>query len=139
MSKKKRLWGIFLAVLMGAISMAVGFSIQAGEFTQADLERWDREFMSVVTEGDKLFHSALGKNQVSCDQCHPNAANTHPETYPKFQQQIGRVVNLFEMVNWCIENPLEGEPMLADDPKMVAILSYIHHERRGVPLAPGKH
>jgi len=93
----------------------------------------------VVTKGDKLFHSALGKNQVSCDQCHPNAANTHPETYPKFQQQIGRVVSLFEMVNWCIENPLEGDPLLADDPKMVALLSYIHYERRGVPLAPGKH
>lgn len=139
MRKGKRLWGIFLAVLVGGISMAVAFSIQAGEFTQADLERWDQEFMSVVTEGDKLFHSALGTNQVSCDQCHPNAANTHPETYPKFQQQIGRVVTLFEMVNWCIENPLEGEPLLADDPKMVAILSYIHYERRGVPLAPGKH
>jgi cytochrome c len=139
MRKNKKLLGISLAVLMGGISLAIAFSIQAGEFTQADLDRWDQEFMTVVTKGDKLFHSALGKNQVSCDQCHPNAANTHPETYPKFQQQIGRVVSLFEMVNWCIENPLEGDPLLADDPKMVALLSYIHYERRGVPLAPGKH
>jgi len=139
MRTNKRLLGFFLAVLTAGLFLAVAFSIQAGEFTQADLERWDKEFMSVVTKGDKLFHSALGTNQVSCDQCHPNAANTHPETYPKFQQQLGRVVSLFEMVNWCIQNPLEGEPLLADDPKMVALLSYIHYERRGVPLAPGKH
>jgi len=96
--------------------------------------------MTVVNEGNKLFHSSkLGKNSVSCDQCHPNAANTHPETYPKFQKQIGRVITLFEMVNWCLRNPLEGDPLAADDPRMVALLAYIHHERRGVPLAPGKH
>jgi cytochrome c len=139
MRKSKRFIGVSLAVLMGGILMAIAFSIQAGEFTQADLERWDKEFMTVVNKGEKLFHSALGTNQISCDQCHPNAANTHPETYPKFQQQIGRVVSFFEMVNWCIQNPLEGDPLPADDPKMVALLSYITYERRGVPLAPGKH
>ena len=139
MRKSKRFIGVSLAVLMGGILMAIAFSIQAGEFTQADLERWDKEFMTVVNKGEKLFHSALGTNQISCDQCHPNAANTHPETYPKFQQQIGRVVSFFEMVNWCIQNPLEGDPLQADDPKMVALLSYITYERRGVPLAPGRH
>jgi cytochrome c len=81
----------------------------------------------------------LGTNKVSCDQCHPNAANTHPETYPKFQQQIGRVITLSEMVNWCIQQPLEGQPLSLDDPKMVALLSYITYERRSVPLSPGKH
>ncbi|MBU0989963.1 MAG: cytochrome C [Proteobacteria bacterium] len=124
---------------MVSVLVAISFSIQAGEFTQEDLKRWDKEFMTVVMKGEKLFHSALGKNKVSCDQCHPNAANTHPETYPKFQQQIGRVVALFEMVNWCIQNPLEGDPLPPEDPKMTALLSYMTYERRGVPLAPGKH
>ncbi|MBC8420025.1 MAG: cytochrome C [Desulfobacteraceae bacterium] len=124
---------------MVSVLVAISFSIQAGEFTQEDLKRWDKEFMTVVMKGEKLFHSALGKNKVSCDQCHPNGANTHPETYPKFQQQIGRVVALFEMVNWCIQNPLEGDPLPPEDPKMTALLSYMTYERRGVPLAPGKH
>ena len=35
----------------------------------------------------------LGTNGVACAQCHPNAANTHPETYPKFQKQIGKVMH----------------------------------------------
>jgi thiosulfate dehydrogenase len=127
-------------MLMVSVVLFVSFSTQADEFTKEDLERWQQEFMTVVGEGEKLFHSPkLGTNKVSCDQCHPNAANTHPETYPKFQQQIGRVISLFEMVNWCIQNPLEGEPLAADDPKMVALLSYITWERRGVSLEPGKH
>ena len=140
MVRSKKFVGVTLVASMVSVVLAMSFSILAKEFTKEDLERWDKEFMTVVMEGEKLFHSAnLGKNKVSCDQCHPNAANTHPETYPKFQQQIGRVVSLFEMVNWCLQNPLEGDPLAADDPKMVALLTYITYERRGVPLAPGKH
>lgn len=112
----------------------------ADEFTKADVERWQQEFDIVAKEGRKLWTSGdLGTNGVACAQCHPNAANTHPETYPKFQKQLGRVANLWEMVNWCIRNPVEGKELAADDPKMIAILSYIHSERRGVPLEPGKH
>ena len=139
MRKNRKVLGFSMVFLTVSFLVAGSFSIQADEFTRADLERWDNEFMTVVVKGEKLFHSALGTNKVSCDQCHPNAANTHPETYPKFQQQIGRVVSLFEMVNWCIQNPLEGDPLPADDPKMTALLSYITYERRGVPLSPGKH
>jgi thiosulfate dehydrogenase len=132
------------AVLVATLALLVGMSVTlsawADQFTKKDQERWQQEFMSVVKKGEKLFHSpALGKNKVSCDQCHPNGADTHPETYPKFQKQIGRVITFFEMINWCIRNPLEGEPLAADDPKMTAIQAYIRYERRGVPLDPGKH
>jgi thiosulfate dehydrogenase len=110
------------------------------QFTQADLERWQKEYMSSVDKGEKLFHGGLeSKNTVSCDQCHPNATNIHPETYPKFQQQLGKVAVLGEMINWCIMNPLESDTLPLDDPRMVDLQAYIHWERRGVALEPGKH
>ncbi|GMR17187.1 MAG: hypothetical protein BMS9Abin32_249 [Gammaproteobacteria bacterium] len=113
---------------------------QADQFAAEDLERWQMEYEVVVDEGEKLFHGGLGnRNTVSCDQCHPNGANTHPETYPKFQQQLGRVAALWEMINWCIENPLEAAPLAADDPRLIALQAYITAERRGTELAPGKH
>jgi cytochrome c len=136
MGKAARLVGVMLLALA---AVAPYLPARADEFTEEDLKRWDQEFMVVVKEGEKFFHSSLGTNKVSCDQCHPNGANTHPETYPKFQQQLGRVVELFEMINWCIQNPLEGQPMTADDPKMIALEAYINYERRGVALEPGKH
>jgi thiosulfate dehydrogenase len=126
-------------------ALAIGLSLaaltaRADEFTKADTDRWQKEYQSVVTDGRAQWISgALGTNGVACAQCHPNAANTHPETYPKFQKQLGKVVQLFEMVNWCIRNPLEGKPLAADDPKMTAIISYITYERRGLKLAPGTH
>jgi len=140
MKDLKKVSGVLLIGLIISAVLTMKLSSQADDFTKQDAERWTKEFMTVVKEGEKLFHSsALGKNKVSCDQCHPNAANTHPETYPKFQKQIGRVISLFEMVNWCLRNPLEGDPLAADDPRMVALLAYITYERRSVPLAPGKH
>ena len=112
----------------------------ADEFTEADLARWHQQYMSVVQQGRELWGSgSLGTNHLACGQCHPNAANTHPETYPKFQKQLGKVAPVWEMINWCIRNPLEGEPLRADDPRMTALQAYIAYERRGVKLDPGRH
>jgi cytochrome c len=131
-----------LTSILACAVLACGASsvASADEFTKEDLARWQAQFDGVVKEGRSLWTSAdIGKNGVVCAQCHPNAANTHPETYPKFQKQLGKVANLWEMVNWCLRNPLEGDPLAADDPKMTAMLAYIAWERRGVKLEPGKH
>lgn len=128
-----------VGVLAGLVAV-VGLSTWADEFTKADEQRYQQEYMSVVKQGRELWTSgALGTNGVACAQCHPNAANTHPETYPKFQKQLGRVIPLRDMINWCLQQPLEGKPLAYDDPKMVALEAYVTYERRGVPLAPGKH
>ena len=129
-------------VSVGAASIVLLMAIPAiaEEFDEMDLEHWQEEYNTVVIEGERFFHGGLGnENTVSCDQCHPNGANIHPETYPKFQTQLGKVVVLGEMVNWCIMNPLESDALPLDAPSMVALQAYIHHERRGVALAPGKH
>ena len=131
--------GAFLLLSL-AFAVVCDVAVRADEITKEDLERWEKEYMSVVEKGRALWVSPeLGTNGVACAQCHPNAANTHPETYPKFQQQLGRVIALREMINWCIQQPLEGAPLALDDPDMIALESYITYERRGVELAPGKH
>jgi cytochrome c len=118
----------------------LGATASADEFTAADVAHWKQQFDIVAKEGRELWVSPdLGTNGVVCAQCHPNGANTHPETYPKFQKQLGRVAALWEMVNWCIENPVEGKALAADDPRMIAIQAYLAWERRGVALEPGKH
>jgi thiosulfate dehydrogenase len=110
------------------------------EHTEREKRVWEAELTRTIDDGYKLFHSPeLGTNGISCDMCHPDASNTHPETYPKFQTQLKKVALLRDMINWCIENPLEG-PKLADgDDKMKALEAYILSTRKGVPLDPGKH
>lgn len=131
---------IATALAVAAAAVTLGLTAGADEFTKKDQERWEKEYQTVVAKGRQLFTSgALGTNGVACAQCHPNGANTHPETYPKFQKQLGRVIALREMINWCLQQPLEGKPLALDAPDMIALEAYIHHERRGVKMAPGKH
>ncbi|MDY6933165.1 MAG: cytochrome C [Spirochaetota bacterium] len=131
-----RLFTTIITIVIALISLAV----LADEFTKKDLDRYQKEFEAAAKYGRELWvGTELSTNGVSCAQCHPNAANTHPETYPKFQKQIGRVITLGEMINWCIRNPLEGKPLKLDSKEMIAMLAYIVSERRGVKLNPGKH
>ncbi|MBS1212881.1 MAG: cytochrome [Proteobacteria bacterium] len=128
------------ALSMASLLAVLSPAASADPITEEDEKRWEQQFQQVAQEGRKLWTSPeLGTNGVACAQCHPNAANTHPETYPKFQKQLGKVVTLWEMVNWCIRNPLQGKPLDPSDAKMIAIQAYVTQERRGVPLAPGKH
>ncbi len=129
-----------LALIAFAGALGLGAFASADEFTEEDLKLWQDEYMAAVERGRAVFTDpALGTNGVVCAQCHPNGANIHPETYPKFQKQLGQVVPLWVMINWCIRNPLEGEDLAPDDPRLFALQAYITHERRGVALEPGRH
>lgn len=113
-----------------------------GRHTERDLLMWTRETEKFVLEGSRIFHSAdllKSTTSVSCDMCHPHAANTHPETYPKFQTQMGRVVLLRDMINWCIDNPVRGKRLEPDDPQMRAMEAYITAQRSGTEMNYGKH
>jgi hypothetical protein len=113
-----------------------------GAFSERDEAIWRASVEQIVEEGNKIFHDADRLGSVvamSCDMCHPDAANTHPETYPKYQVQLGRVALLRDMINWCIENPVRGKPLEDDDPRMKALESFITAKRKGVPLEFGKH
>jgi hypothetical protein len=111
-------------------------------FHSRDYMIFQAETDDFVAQGKKVFHSAKllgGTIDVSCDMCHPDAANTHPETYPKYQEQLQRVALLRDMINWCIENPVKGKTLDANDPRLRALEAYILAQRKGVPLAYGKH
>jgi thiosulfate dehydrogenase len=121
-------------------------AVQQGDtyasFQPRDYKVWQAETDNFVAQGKKIFHDAklLGSTiAVSCDMCHPDASNTHPETYPKYQVQLQKVALLRDMIDWCIENPIKGKALDPNDPKLRALEAYIYAQRKGVPLDYGKH
>jgi cytochrome c len=121
--------------------VGTGQSSTYGTVSAQDVKVWNTEVYKEAVYGSSVFHSGdeLGSEiAVSCDMCHPRAANTHPETYPKFQPTLGRVALLRDMINWCIEHPVRGKVLAPDDPKMRALEAYILAQRKGVPLDYGK-
>lgn len=115
---------------------------QPVKFTDRDKLIWNLELKKMVDEGYRLFHSSTGLGGtigISCDMCHPDSSNTHPETYPKFQVQLKKVALLRDMINWCIENPEKGKPLPQDDEKLRAVEAYILSQGKGRSLEVGKH
>jgi thiosulfate dehydrogenase len=111
-------------------------------FTDRDYKIWKNETDTFVAKGKEIFHSDKelgGTIGVSCDMCHPDASNTHPETYPKYQVQLQKVALLRDMIDWCIENPVKGKALDPNDPKLRALEAYILAQRKGFPLDYGKH
>ena len=130
-----------ILVLKG-VSLAVQQGDTYASFQPRDYKVWKAETDKFVVEGKRVFHDdkALGSTiGISCDMCHPDAANTHPETYPKYQVQLQRVALLRDMIDWCIENPVKGKAFNPNDPKLRALEAYIYAQRKGTALNYGKH
>lgn len=123
-------------------SFILGLAVTASAHAEAvnDTAKYDSEYKASVNRGDGLFHGGIkSTNEVACVQCHPEASNTHAETYPKYQKQLGKVSQMWEMINWCIENPLESKAIAADSQDMVDLAAYMTNIRKGKALEPGKY
>ena len=88
---------------------------------------------------EKKFGLNLSRTGMACAMCHPMAADTHPQEFPKFQEQMNEFATLRDMTNWCIEKPNQGEKIDPDGDAMKALEAYMIWSNRGSTLAPGTH
>ena len=117
--------------------------------TGEQLAAFNEVFMEQVRTGDLLFHGdaatqkRLGVNLsntgMACAMCHPYTSDTHPQEFPKFQEQMSEFATLRNMINWCIEKPNEGEKIDPDGEAMKALEAYIYWSNRNSRLDPGRH
>jgi thiosulfate dehydrogenase len=108
-------------------------------FTQDELAAQSKELLETVKQGDDLWHDGkLGKNGLACGNCHPDGAASNPHTFPKFQANLGQVIPLRDMINWCIQVPLEGKALDVSSKEMKALEAYSFYMYRGFKLTPGE-
>jgi thiosulfate dehydrogenase len=137
----------------GAALMVAGDSDEAvahkAKHSAAQLNAFNEVFMEQVRMGDRLFHGdaqaqeqlgvKLSSTGMACAMCHPMAADTHPQEFPKFQEQMNAFATLRDMTNWCIEKPNQGEKIDANGEAMKALEAYMIWSNRGSALTPGTH
>jgi len=130
------------AALAGAAVLSIMMTEPAlakKPFTTAETQDHFNALMAAVAKGDELWHSAkLGTNGLACGNCHPDGSAANPDTWPKFQTNLGKVATLRDMINWCIRVPLAGKALDPDSDDMIAMEAYATYMSRGIPLEPGK-
>ena len=138
-----------VAVAIAAVAVLGGpTSAHKAPHTAEQLKLYDDVFMEQVRKGDLLFHGdgpmakqmnvVLSTTGMACAMCHPMAADTHPQSYPKFQTETSKFGTLCEMINWCIEKPNQGEKIDDGSDAMKALEAYIYWSNSGSVLMPGK-
>ncbi len=134
---KRKIVASMLLVSFGALS-TLYMAHARKPFTKEEIELMNKELLELVKKGDELWHSPkLGTNGLTCANCHPDAAFSNPNTFPKFQPNLGKVATFREMVNWCITRPLEGKALPEDSEEMRALEAYAYYMYRGKKLMPG--
>jgi thiosulfate dehydrogenase len=109
-------------------------------FTKAELVDQEKALLAVVNHGRDLWHgskASMSSNGLACGNCHPDAAGSNPQTFPKFQADLGRVIPIRDMINWCIQVPQGGQPLDVNGEDMVAMEAYATYMYRGEKIQPG--
>jgi thiosulfate dehydrogenase len=131
----------FVAPLVAIAVVATATLVSAREpFTKEELKLADDKLTQSAKRGYDMWYGAradMANNGLACANCHPDAAATNPQTFPKYMPQTDRVMAYREMVNWCIQNPQGGKEMDPNSADMVALESYSYYLHRGVAIQTG--
>jgi len=128
---------------LGAAVAAVVLSTSAlarEPFTKEELAEQEKALLAAVDHGRDLWHGSnpsMTTNGLACGNCHPDAAASNPHTFPKFQADLGRVIALRDMINWCITTPQGGKPLDVNSEDMIAMEAYAFYLYRGKQITPG--
>ena len=135
-------------LFIAALGIEQAFAHKAPH-TNEQLAAFEQVFMEEVRTGDLLFHGdpatekklgvKLSSTGMACAMCHPYTSDTHPQEFPKFQEQMNEFATLRDMINWCIEKPNEGEKIDPNGKAMKALEAYITWSNRNSKLDPGRH
>jgi thiosulfate dehydrogenase len=128
-------------VAAGALGvLAITASVAREPYSKEELADQEKALLAAVDHGRDLWHGSnpsMSTNGLACGNCHPDAAASNPHTFPKYQADLGRVITLREMINWCITVPQGGKPLDVNSEDMVAMEAYAFYLYRGTRIAPG--
>lgn len=141
MQTYKKLLKAVVVPFAGLALLAAAMHSTAREpFTPDELKVKDDKLMASVKRGFDMWYGAradMANNGLACANCHPDAAATNPQTFPKFLPMFNKVVTYRSMVNWCIETPQGGKALDVSGDDMTAIEAYSFYLHRGVPIETG--
>jgi thiosulfate dehydrogenase len=132
----------FVRVLLGVFAglLCAGAAHAREPYTEAELAAQEAKLLAMVDRGRDLWHGSradMSNNGLGCGNCHPDAAASNPQTFPKYMPMFNKVVPFREMVNWCIQNPQGGKALDVNSDDMTAMEAYAFYLYRGEKIEPG--
>lgn len=90
-----------------------------------------------VEQGAELWETVDGKAGRSCSSCHNDAADSMTGVgaqMPKWNEKLGKPVNLEQQVNRCRSGAMQAEPWKFDSEELKAMTTYVRNQSHGMPV-----
>ena len=104
-------------------------SLQADDFANPGM-LW-------VARGEALWSQAAGEANRSCKDCHgrPRVMQGVAARYPRFDPTLGRVVNIEQRINACVERNQRAKPLAWESEGLLSLTAFVARQSRGVPIS----
>jgi sulfur-oxidizing protein SoxA len=98
---------------------------------------FDNPGFAWVQKGEAAWGQAEGAARKACSSCHGSASDSmrgKAASYPKFDKETGRIVNLEQRINLCREKKMQASPWLYESDPLLSMTAFLRMQSRGVPV-----
>jgi L-cysteine S-thiosulfotransferase len=112
-----------------------GWTMREKETQALQVDDFDNPGMLWVEQGADLFNKVEGAAGKSCASCHtPDKLKGIGAAMPKWNDRIGKVVNIESQINTCRKDQMQAEELKFDSEPLKGLTTYVRHQSRGIPV-----
>jgi len=119
--------------------------VDPAKFTSPEGLRMGGDRERLIAEGEKLWNdTSLSTNGAACATCHVNYSQFLPSFAEPYPHEVTMVksmsgveqVDAAEMVQFCMLQPMQAEPLPWNSRELVALTAYVEHLQSGFEPNP---
>lgn len=115
-----------------------GFWFRTKETQALQEDDFSNPGLFAVEEGERLWSKADGAAGKSCASCHQDAPVSMKgvgAAMPKWNERLGRPVNIEQQINICRTERMRAEPWKFGSSDLVAMTTYVRYQSHGMPVS----
>lgn len=115
-----------------------GWLFREAETRSTQEDSFENPGMLAVERGAEIWETVDGTAGESCSSCHDDASVTMADvgaTYPKWDADSGKPINVEGQINKCRVENMGAEAYEFDAEPQVALTSFLKHQSLGKPVA----
>jgi sulfur-oxidizing protein SoxA len=114
-----------------------GVEFQSADVRAMQADEFGNPGLLWVERGAALWSAPRGTRNTSCASCHGDGAQSMKGVaarYPAYDAALGRVVDIEQRINACVEHNQRGTPLAWESQELLGLSAYVSHQSRGVPV-----
>ncbi|MEX0694014.1 MAG: sulfur oxidation c-type cytochrome SoxA [Rhodospirillales bacterium] len=114
-----------------------GYTYMTDQTRAIQNDNFQNPGMLWVEQGADLWSKVDGKAEKSCASCHGATGESMKGVaarYPVYDQNLGKMQNVEQQINHCLETRMEASPYKWESGEMLSMTTFISNQSLGMPV-----